>query len=160
MPTSLPTQVQQRAIAYTPKPFAALSLLASLYVFRHLIEHPKKRCKMYHRVVGHMNISIFVQGICMLWGNWVISLSFRHPSVMILSVSRHHTFDLELTEFNLFCLRRHYEHGQAVPDGTHFAGAAGTVQTCTVQGFFSKATWKIRLCLTRKMNADFVCCRD
>mmetsp|Transcript_33702 Transcript_33702/g.68711 ORF Transcript_33702/g.68711 Transcript_33702/m.68711 type:complete len:391 (+) Transcript_33702:108-1280(+) len=93
--TTKPTLAQQRAIAYSSKPFAALSLFASLYVLHHLIKNPNKTTRMYHRLIGCMNAFISVQTIFILWGNW------------------------------------------AVPEGTpFFAGASGTVQTCTVQGFF------------------------
>lgn len=69
--TTKPTVAQQRAIAYSSKPFTALSLLASLYVLQHLIKNPNKTTRMYHRLIGCMNAFILVQTIFILWGNWV-----------------------------------------------------------------------------------------
>mmetsp|Transcript_8886 Transcript_8886/g.16349 ORF Transcript_8886/g.16349 Transcript_8886/m.16349 type:complete len:393 (+) Transcript_8886:88-1266(+) len=94
--TAAPNLAQQRALAYSPKPFGALSLFASIYVIRHLVRHPDKTKRLYHRLIGHMNVSIVVRSLAILWGNW------------------------------------------AVPEGTpNVAGAVGTVQTCTVQGFLN-----------------------
>lgn len=94
--TAAPSLAQQRALAYSPKPFGAISLFASTYVIQHLAKHPNKKKRLYHRLIGHMNVSIIVRSVAILWGNW------------------------------------------AVPEGTpNVAGATGTVQTCTVQGFLS-----------------------
>jgi len=97
--TTPPTLMQQRAIAYSPKPFGVISLFASFYVIRHLIVHPDKKERLYHRLVGYMNVAIIFRSIAIIWGNW------------------------------------------AVPKGTpYFAGALGTVGTCTAQGFISILT--------------------
>jgi len=75
--TTPPTLMQQRAIAYSPKPFGVISLFASFYVIRHLIVHPDKKERLYHRLVGYMNVAIIFRSIAIIRGNWV---SFTCPT--------------------------------------------------------------------------------
>mmetsp|Transcript_10818 Transcript_10818/g.23542 ORF Transcript_10818/g.23542 Transcript_10818/m.23542 type:complete len:416 (-) Transcript_10818:224-1471(-) len=54
-----PTTSQQRAFAYAPMPFAAISFLSSSYVIYHLLfEEPKKLERLYHRLVLAMNVAL------------------------------------------------------------------------------------------------------
>ncbi len=142
--TTEPTLAQQRAVAYSSKPFAALSFLASIYVLQHLIKNPNKTTRMYHRLIGCMNAFILVQTIFILWGNWVSVnfilqfLFFRPTSNICTNVE---LWFLAPFECWMLC-------PQAVPEGTpFFAGASGTVQTCTVQGFFGELnSWLSLFC--------------
>lgn len=68
-----PTTSQMRALAYAPKPFAALSFLASISVMYYLlIRHPEKRKRMYHRLVFYTFICFLPLSFCMFWGTWAL----------------------------------------------------------------------------------------
>jgi len=54
-----PTTSQQRAFAYAPMPFAAISYLSSSYVIYHLLyQEPQKLKRLYHRLVLAMNVAL------------------------------------------------------------------------------------------------------
>lgn len=75
MSTSL-TSAQQNALIYAPKPFAALSMLSSIFAFYYLIvRHPDKRKKMYHRLVLAAFGNVFVLSFCLLYGYWALPVS-------------------------------------------------------------------------------------
>ena len=65
-----PTLPQERALAYAPLPFSALSVLSSCFVFYYLVsKHPNKLERIYHRLVLSAFACIFVLSCCILWGN-------------------------------------------------------------------------------------------
>lgn len=65
-----PTLPQQRALAYAPLPFAALSTLSSLFLFYYLlVMHPNKLERIYHRLVLAAFACMFIFSCCLLWGN-------------------------------------------------------------------------------------------
>jgi preprotein translocase subunit YajC len=63
---------QQRALAYAPKPFAALSILSSIYVFYFLWSHPEKRRRVYHRLVLTAFANVLICSICAFVGSWAL----------------------------------------------------------------------------------------
>lgn len=68
-----PNLTQQRALAYAPKPFAALSFLSSLFVMYYLlIRHPEKRDRMYHRLILSIFVCILPLSFCLFWGTWAM----------------------------------------------------------------------------------------
>jgi len=67
------TEAQRQAIAYAPKPFAALSILSSLFVIYYLmIRHPEKRKRMYHRLILSTFLCIMPISFVWFWGTWAI----------------------------------------------------------------------------------------
>lgn len=71
--TSWPNVTQQRALAYAPKPFAALSFLSSLYVlYDLLVRHPGKRKRMYHRLMLSTFCCILPLSVVLFWGTWAM----------------------------------------------------------------------------------------
>uniref|UniRef100_A0A7S1Z7N8 G-protein coupled receptors family 1 profile domain-containing protein n=1 Tax=Ditylum brightwellii TaxID=49249 RepID=A0A7S1Z7N8_9STRA len=69
----LPNDTQQRAIAYAPKPLAALSFLSGCYVIHHiLVQKPEKLKRMYHRLVLVMNICVMIYAITDFIGTWAM----------------------------------------------------------------------------------------
>lgn len=63
---------------------------------------------------------------------------------------------MELTPLIFFIFLR---DKQAVPEGTpYYAGAVGTVQTCTTQGFFSKQNaWKRTAFSEKELRRIILC---
>ena len=72
----MPTTTQMRALAYAPKPFAALSFLSSLFgMYYLLIRHPEKRKRMYHRLILSTFVCIMPLSFCLFLGTWVSKLN-------------------------------------------------------------------------------------
>ena len=68
-----PSIAQQRALAYAPKPFAALSFLSAIYVIHYLlIRQPERRKRMYHRLILATFLCILPLSICIFWGTWAM----------------------------------------------------------------------------------------
>ena len=70
---SEPTLAQQRALVYAVKPFAALSILSSMYVFYYLlVRHPEKRSRMYHRLILATFVNLFVNSLATFARSWAL----------------------------------------------------------------------------------------
>jgi hypothetical protein len=64
---------QQRALAYAPKPFAALSILSSTYVFYYLLwKRRDKLQRMYHRLILAAFANVLLCAICFFVGSWAL----------------------------------------------------------------------------------------
>eukprot|EP00579_Thalassiosira_antarctica_P033216 CAMPEP_0201999514 /NCGR_PEP_ID=MMETSP0905-20130828/6081_1 /ASSEMBLY_ACC=CAM_ASM_000554 /TAXON_ID=420261 /ORGANISM="Thalassiosira antarctica, Strain CCMP982" /LENGTH=404 /DNA_ID=CAMNT_0048555765 /DNA_START=124 /DNA_END=1338 /DNA_ORIENTATION=+ len=69
----LPTTTQMRALAYAPKPFAALSFLSSLFgMYYILIRHREKQKRMYHRLILSTFVCIMPLSFCLFLGTWAM----------------------------------------------------------------------------------------
>ena len=68
-----PTVAQQKAGAIAPIPFAALSCLSSMYVIFHILhKEPKKRERIYHRLVLAMNVAVLLASSAWLWSSYAV----------------------------------------------------------------------------------------
>mmetsp|Transcript_1233 Transcript_1233/g.2683 ORF Transcript_1233/g.2683 Transcript_1233/m.2683 type:complete len:400 (-) Transcript_1233:37-1236(-) len=68
-----PTTAQQRAIAYAPMPFAAISFLSSSYVIYHLLFQERHKLKrLYHRFVLAMNFALLPLSFTYGWSTLMV----------------------------------------------------------------------------------------
>lgn len=73
MAVQWPSISQQRALAYAPKPFAAISFLSSLFVMYYLlIRHPEKRKRIYHRLILATSCCFMPLSFAIFWGTWAM----------------------------------------------------------------------------------------
>mmetsp|Transcript_1240 Transcript_1240/g.2693 ORF Transcript_1240/g.2693 Transcript_1240/m.2693 type:complete len:328 (-) Transcript_1240:232-1215(-) len=68
-----PTTAQQRAIAYAPMIFAAISFVSSSYVIYHLLFQERQKLKrLYHRLVLAMNIALLPLSFTQVWSTMAV----------------------------------------------------------------------------------------
>mmetsp|Transcript_2546 Transcript_2546/g.3903 ORF Transcript_2546/g.3903 Transcript_2546/m.3903 type:complete len:382 (-) Transcript_2546:179-1324(-) len=74
-----PTTTQQYALAYAPKPFAAMSFLSSCYMIYYLVfKEPEKLQRLYHRLVLAMNVALLPPSFAFFWGSWAMPRGTPH----------------------------------------------------------------------------------
>lgn len=68
-----PSTTQQRALAYAPKPFAALSFISCLFgMYYLLVRHPEKRERLYHRIMLATFICFLPLSLAIFIGTWAM----------------------------------------------------------------------------------------
>ena len=63
---------QDKYLAITPKPFASMSILGSLYIIKHVLSKPERRGAVFHRILLGLSIYDLVSSIAMFLGSWPI----------------------------------------------------------------------------------------
>ena len=74
-----PNITQQRALAFSAKPFALLSFLSSAWIiYRLLIRCGVKRQTMYHRLILSAAFCLNILSFCLFWGTWAMPVGTNY----------------------------------------------------------------------------------
>ena len=63
---------QQKWLAITPKPFALLSMLGSVYIIKYVLKSTNRRSTVYHRILLGLSVSDFLNSSAIFVGSWTI----------------------------------------------------------------------------------------
>ncbi|KAL7555262.1 hypothetical protein ACHAWF_018928 [Thalassiosira exigua] len=63
---------KQKWLAITPKPFATLSVIGSLYIIRHVLTSQTRRSAVFHRILLGLSIYDVMTSITVFMGTWPI----------------------------------------------------------------------------------------